>query len=194
MRDILILDNRDSFVFNLQHRLFEIGHKSVVLRSDSITVAEIAEFAPSAIVVSPGPGHPRDAGISVEAISAFSGRVPILGVCLGHQAIAAAFGSDVVPDGSPCHGRATRIDHVGHPLFDGIPSGFAAGRYHSLAVVEPVSDELDIIARGDGLVMAVAHRRHPTYGVQFHPESVLSPYGTRVLANFATCAELTAPP
>jgi anthranilate synthase/aminodeoxychorismate synthase-like glutamine amidotransferase len=182
---VVILDNRDSFVFNLAHRLWEVGVESHVVRSDQVDVDEIAEMAPAAIVISPGPGHPDQAGCSVELVQRLSGVVPILGVCLGHQAIGVACGGTVSRDERPCHGRATPVTHSGHALFEGIPQTFRAGRYHSLALERPVPDSLEVLATGDQLVMAVAHRTHPTYGVQFHPESILSPEGTRLLANFA---------
>jgi anthranilate synthase/aminodeoxychorismate synthase-like glutamine amidotransferase len=190
---IVILDNRDSFVFNLAHRFWEIGVQSRVVRSDQVAVSDVEAMGPRAIVISPGPGHPDDAGCSVDVVRHFSGVVPVLGVCLGHQAIGVAFGGKVSPDGRPCHGRATTVNHEGHPLFEGIPSAFRAGRYHSLALERPIPEELEIIANGDGLVMAVTHRSQPTYGVQFHPESILSPEGTHLLGNFARMAGLTTP-
>lgn len=184
---VLILDNRDSFVFNLQHRFHEIGVGADVVSSDLADI-ELARRA-DAICLSPGPGHPNDAGCCVEVVRQLSGVVPILGVCLGHQAIGVAFGGIVSRDGRPCHGRATAMVHHGHALFDGIEPQFEAGRYHSLAIEEPLPAALTEIARGDGLVMAVAHEVHPTYGVQFHPESILTPDGTRLLANFVALAQ-----
>ena len=182
---VLILDNRDSFVFNLQHRFFEVGASADVVRSDEVLFEEVAAWTNyDAICISPGPGHPDDAGISVEVVRRLSGAVPILGVCLGHQAIGVAFGGVVTPDGQPCHGRATTMTHSGHPLFAGISASFQAGRYHSLAIEEPLPDALVPLAHGDGLVMAVAHREHPTYGVQFHPESILTDVGHAILSNF----------
>lgn len=187
---ILILDNRDSFVFNLQHRFFEVGASSDVVRSDALRVDDI-RIGPDgydAICISPGPGHPSEAGISVEVVHELSGHVPILGVCLGHQAIGVAFGGVVTPDNMPCHGRATTMTHTAHPLFADVPSPFSAGRYHSLAIEEPLPSVLTSIAHGDGLVMAVAHRDHPTFGVQFHPESILTDVGFRLLRNFVDLA------
>lgn len=182
---VWILDNRDSFVFNLQHRLFEVGVESRVVSSEATTIEDLEAASLDALVISPGPGHPDDAGVSVAAIRALTGRVPILGVCLGHQAIGVAFGGTVSPDQRPCHGRATAMTHDGHPLFAGITSPFDAARYHSLAIDEPVPDDLQVIARGDELIMAIVHERHPTYGVQFHPESILSEDGLTLLRNFA---------
>lgn len=186
--DILILDNRDSFVFNLQHRFHEVGASAEVVRSDAITVNDVLAAAPDALCISPGPGHPDDAGISVALVRAASGVIPILGVCLGHQAIGVAFGGVVSPDGRPCHGRATATTHSGHALFDGIAATFETGRYHALAIEEPLPPQLQCLARGDDLVMAVAHREHPTFGVQFHPESILTPDGAQLLANFVYIA------
>ena len=183
--EIVILDNRDSFVFNLAHRLWEVGAPSVVVRSDAITLDELRSWHPAALVLSPGPGHPADAGICIEAVREFSGAIPILGVCLGHQAIAVAFGGVVRRDEAPCHGRASTIEHDSSALFDGVAPRFDAGRYHSLAVCEPVPNVLRVTARGDELVMALQHVEHPTFGVQFHPESVLSPDGFAILRNFA---------
>lgn len=183
--EVVILDNRDSFVFNLAHRLWEVGVPSVVVRSDEITLEELRSWRPRALVVSPGPGHPDDAGISVAAIRELAPQIPILGVCLGHQAIAVAFGGVVDRDERPCHGRGTPVEHDGSSLFDDIPTRFVAGRYHSLAVREPVPECLRVTARGDGLVMALEHRDLPVYGVQFHPESVLSPDGRVLLRNWA---------
>lgn len=182
--EVVILDNRDSFVFNLAHRLWEVGAPSVVVRSDAISLDELRSWRPAALVLSPGPGHPDDAGICVAAVREFSGELPILGVCLGHQAIAVAFGGVVERDEAPCHGRASRVSHDGSDLFAGVAAAFEAGRYHSLAVREPVPDVLRVTARADGLVMAVEHAEHPTFGVQFHPESVLSPDGFAILRNF----------
>lgn len=185
---VLILDNRDSFVFNLQHRFHEIGITADVVASDAIDLVGVRATGADAVCISPGPGHPNTAGISVELVRELSGVIPILGVCLGHQAIGVAFGGVVSPDGAPCHGRATTISHHGHPLFAGIPPHFEAGRYHSLAIEEPLPEALIAIASGDGIVMAIAHREHPTFGVQFHPESILTTVGHTLLANFVTLA------
>ncbi len=190
--ELVILDNRDSFVFNLAHRFWECGvHDIAVVRSDEISVDELGRWRPAALVISPGPGHPDDAGVSQEAIGAFHGRVPILGVCLGHQAIVTAFGGVVRRNEQPCHGRATRVavERRG-ALFAGVPDAFDAGRYHSLAAVEPLPESLVATARGDGLVMALEHRDEPVFGVQFHPESVLTKQGFAILTNFARIAGL----
>lgn len=182
---VLILDNRDSFTFNLAHRLFEVGVAVGVARSDALTLDALCALEPRALVISPGPGHPRDAGISVAAIQHLSGQLPILGVCLGHQAIGLAFGARVEPNMAPRHGRASAIEHGGADLFAGISSPMEAARYHSLVVCEPVPEPLIAQARCDGFVMALRHRAHPTFGVQFHPESILTPDGLSLLANFA---------
>ena len=184
---VLILDNRDSFVFNLQHRFHECGATSDVTCSEDVDIGEIARNY-DAVCISPGPGHPHDAGDSVAVIRSLSGRVPILGVCLGHQAIGVAFAATVVPNGRPCHGRATMVRHDGHALFDGISRDFEVGRYHALSIERPLPGALREIATGDDMVMAVAHREHQTFGVQFHPESVLTPDGLRVLSNFLEIA------
>jgi anthranilate synthase/aminodeoxychorismate synthase-like glutamine amidotransferase len=181
---VLILDNRDSFVFNLAHRLFEVGAKSSVVRSDEVTLDAIRAWRPSRIVISPGPGYPSDAGISIDVVRAFADTTPILGICLGHQAIIEAFDGEVVEDGAPVHGRATDIEHDGRGIFAGIDSPLSVGRYHSLAAREPLPEELVETARGDGIVMGVRHRSLPVVGLQFHPESVLTPDGYRMLENF----------
>jgi para-aminobenzoate synthetase component II len=182
--EIVILDNRDSFVFNLAHRFEELGKSSVVVRSDAIDLETLQDWDPAALVISPGPGHPAQAGISVAAIEVFSGKIPILGVCLGHQAIGQAFGGRVVPSGRPRHGMASSILHDGTGIFDGLPSPFDAARYHSLIVESPLPQCLVATAWTDGFVMALAHRSHPTFGVQFHPESILTTAGYGLLANF----------
>ena len=181
--DVLILDNRDSFVFNLAHRLYEVGCEAAVVRSDEVTVAQLEGWNPSALVISPGPGHPDEAGVSIEAIRRFAGEIPILGVCLGHQAIAVAFGGEVRPSDQPMHGMASTVEHDGGGLFAGLPDGFDAARYHSLIVSE-VPDELIVSARSDGFVMGLRHRKWPVYGLQFHPESVLTDVGVGLLRNF----------
>lgn len=181
--ELIILDNRDSFVFNLAHRFWEVGTRAVVVRSDQIDLAGLQELKPSGLVVSPGPGHPDEAGVSVEAIRHFAGEIPILGVCLGHQAVAVAFGGRVRPGGRPMHGMATSIEHDGTGVFEGLSNPLEAGRYHSL-IVEDVPDCLEVDARGDGVAMGIRHRRYAVYGVQFHPESVLTSEGRGILGNF----------
>jgi para-aminobenzoate synthetase component II len=182
--ELVVLDNRDSFTFNLAHRVAELGGEAVVTRSDAVTLDELIAWRPAALIVSPGPGHPDAAGVSVAAIEYFSGRIPILGICLGHQAIVSAFGGTVSPNGAPMHGKPSPIAHDATGVFNGLPNPFQAGRYHSLVAHEPLPESLRVTARCDGFVMAVQHRRHPTYGVQFHPESVLTPEGYGLLENF----------
>jgi len=187
---LLILDNHDSFTFNLA-TVFEKSFDRVeVVRSDSLGAADVRALEPSAVVISPGPGSPADAGCSIDVVRLLSGLVPILGVCMGHQAIGAAFGARVVRAPSTMHGKTSDITHDGRGLFDGAPSPFSATRYHSLAIDEAsMPDELRVTARsGDGLMMALEHRSHPTFGVQFHPESVLTDAGPRLLANFSAIA------
>ena len=191
---IVILDNRDSFVLNVQHRLWEIGVDSVVVPSHATRLDEIEDRDPAGIIVSPGPQGPDEAGISTAAIRVFGSRVPVLGICLGHQCIAVAHGVAVAPNANACHGRASPIEHDGQGVLEGLPSPFEAGRYHSLAASEPPPDSpLQVSARladGSGLVMGLRHRTLPIEGVQFHPESVLTPLGYDILARFARQAGL----
>jgi anthranilate synthase/aminodeoxychorismate synthase-like glutamine amidotransferase len=186
---IAILDNRDSFVLNVRHRLAELGVESRVLPSHATRLDELAALAPSGIVVSPGPQGPDEAGVSTAAIRAFGTRIPVLGICLGHQCIAVAYGVPVAPNANACHGRASPVEHDGRGFLAGVPSPFEAGRYHALAAAEPAPDSpLVVTARltdGSGLVMGLRHRELPVEGVQFHPESVLTPEGYRILASFA---------
>lgn len=188
---ILVLDNYDSFVFNVVRYFEELGQEVRVVRNDALDVAGIRALAPEALVVSPGPCTPAEAGVSLPAIRDLSGRLPILGVCLGHQAIGAAFGGRVERARRPLHGQATPIAHEGKRLFAGLPAPMPVGRYHSLVVTpEPgMADNLAVDAVSDeGEVMALSHRRHPTYGVQFHPESVLTENGHAIFANFLDLA------
>ncbi len=186
--EIVILDNRDSFVFNLAHRLWECGGRDIsVIRSDRIDCDVLESWRPRAIVLSPGPGRPEDAGCSIDVVRRFSGRVPILGVCLGHQAIARAFGAEVSVSGHPMHGKATVVEHDGNGLYEGLPERFLVGRYHSLHVESP-GKELIATAWSDGFNMGIRHRDFPTFGVQFHPESVLTPCGPQLLQNFLRSA------
>jgi anthranilate synthase component 2 len=193
-RDLLVVDNYDSFTYNLVHELGRHAIDMRVVRNDALDVSAISAAPPAAIVFSPGPGTPARAGRCLELIAALNGRVPMLGVCLGHQAIGQAYGARVTHAGAVVHGQATLVEHHGHLLFDGIPARFSAGRYHSLCV-EPGSlpAELEPIASSDdGTLMALAHRRARVFGVQFHPESVLTKYGPRVLANFLSVAGLAS--
>ncbi len=183
---ILILDNHDSFTHNVARYCAELGHAVEVVLSDRITLAGIEALAPEALIVSPGPGRPEDAGVSMAAIRHFSGRLPILGVCLGHQAIGAAFGGAITRAAEPMHGRASTVRHDGSGPFAGLPAQVRVGRYHSLIVAPtPAMDAaLRVTARSEaGEVMALAHRSHPTFGIQFHPESVLSEHGHRMIGN-----------
>lgn len=189
---ILLIDNYDSFVHNLARYVQELGLTARVVRNDELTLAEIASLAPAAVILSPGPCTPSEAGISVDLVRELGQHIPILGVCLGHQAIVAAFGGDVIRAPQPVHGRRSEVQHAGTPLFRGIPTPFAAARYHSLIADEAtLPDELVVTARtADGIPMAVEHRSRPIYGVQFHPESVLTEGGHRLLANFLEMAGL----
>jgi anthranilate synthase component 2 len=181
---VLMVDNYDSFTWNLVHLFEELGAEVAVYRNDAISVEGAEALAPDRLVVSPGPGRPADAGISVELIRRLGPRVPTLGVCLGHQAVVEAFGGRVGAAGALLHGKASRIRHDASGIFTGLPEEFEAGRYHSLAAVE-VPDELIVTARtDDGEVMGVRHRIHPVEGVQFHPESVLTPRGPQLARNF----------
>jgi anthranilate synthase/aminodeoxychorismate synthase-like glutamine amidotransferase len=183
---IVLIDNYDSFVYNLARYLAEMRCATEVIRNDRVSVAELSAMKPAAILLSPGPCTPTEAGISLEVVRQLRGRVPILGVCLGHQAIAAAFGAEIVRAPEPVHGRTSLIEHRGQGLFAGIPNPFTAARYHSLIVREAtLPEELIVTARTpDGMVMAIEHRSEPLFGVQFHPESVLTESGHRLLANF----------
>jgi anthranilate synthase/aminodeoxychorismate synthase-like glutamine amidotransferase len=183
---ILLIDNYDSFVYNLVQELGELGAEPVVHRNDAIDTAGIESAAPDAIVISPGPGRPESAGISMAVISTFAGRIPILGVCLGHQCIGEVFGGRTVSAPTLMHGKTSQIHHDDKGVFTGLPNPFVATRYHSL-VIEPesVPDELEVTARTqDGVVMGFRHRSLAVEGVQFHPESVLTASGPALLANF----------
>jgi anthranilate synthase component 2 len=182
---ILLLDNYDSFTYNLAQYLGELGHAPVVRRNDEITVGEIESMRPDRIVISPGPGRPEDAGISLEVIRGFGSRVPMLGVCLGHQGIGYAFGGDVVRAPVLMHGKVSSVQHDGKGVFAGVSQPFTAGRYHSLIVADPPPAPLEISARTDeGIIMGLRHREWPVHGVQFHPESVLTGEGRKILRNF----------
>ncbi len=187
---LLVLDNYDSFTYNLVQYAGELGADPVVYRNDALSVEGVLALAPAAIVVSPGPCTPREAGISVPLVRAAAGRVPVLGVCLGHQAIGEAFGGQVVRADRLMHGKTTSVAHTGHPLFEGIADPFEAMRYHSLVVSpEGLPPELEVTAWSDDRaagseIMAICHRSLPVYGVQFHPESVGTASGKRLLSNF----------
>ncbi|HEU5042367.1 MAG TPA: aminodeoxychorismate/anthranilate synthase component II [Gemmatimonadales bacterium] len=188
---ILLIDNYDSFVYNLARYVRELGEEPVVRRHDALTAEEVLGLAPSHVIISPGPCSPTEAGISTEVVRQVGPHVPILGVCLGHQCIGAAYGAEIVRAGRPMHGKTSRIFHQGTGLFTGLPTPFLATRYHSL-VIAPASvpPELEVTATSDdGEIMAVRHTRHPVYGVQFHPESVLTEHGYRLLDHFLHGAE-----
>lgn len=183
---LLMLDNYDSFTYNLVQYFGELSEEVKVLRNDQTTVEEIAALAPTRICVSPGPCSPAEAGISIELIRHFAGKLPILGVCLGHQAIGAAYGGDIVRAQQIMHGKVSSITHRGTDVFKGLPSPFTVTRYHSLAIDRNTLPEcLEITAEtDDGEIMGVRHKTLPVYGVQFHPESVLSEHGHALLKNF----------
>ena len=183
---LLLLDNYDSFTYNLYHYFGELGAVATVLRNDALGVADALALRPQAIVISPGPCDPDRAGISVDLVREAAGICPILGVCLGHQAIAQAFGGRIVGAPQIMHGKVSEIEHAGDDLFRGLPSPFLATRYHSL-VAEPATlpDCLEVTARTrDGVIMAVRHRELPIHGVQFHPESIETEHGHQLLKNF----------
>ena len=183
---ILLLDNYDSFVYNLSRYVRELGETPLVIRNDAISLDQIRALAPSHIIVSPGPCSPAEAGISVSTIREFGASIPILGVCLGHQAIGTAYGAEVVRARRPMHGKTSRIHHDGSELFTGVPSPFTATRYHSLVIApDSLPSTLRVTATSeDGEIMAVAHRTDPVVGVQFHPESALTEHGYWLIDRF----------
>ena len=182
---ILLIDNYDSFTYNLAQFLGQLGEKLEVRRNDQITIDEIADRKPQRIVISPGPGEPQNAGICIDVIRQFTGKIPILGVCLGHQAIGFAFGGKVVRAPTLMHGKTSRIHHDSKTIFRELPQDFVATRYHSLIVEKKgLPRELEISAETDGLIMGLRHRKVPLEGVQFHPESVLTEVGMQMLRNF----------
>jgi len=182
---LLLLDNYDSFTFNLAQYLGELGAALLVKRNDEISLDDVGEMRPDHIVISPGPGRPEDAGISVELIRRFGPTTPLLGVCLGHQSIGIAFGGEVVRARQLMHGKTSSVQHDGRGVFKGVQQPFVAGRYHSLVVGEPLPESLEMAARTeDGTIMGVRHRTFPVHGVQFHPESVLTGEGRQLLRNF----------
>ncbi|WP_421860553.1 anthranilate synthase component II [Parvibaculum sp.] len=189
---ILVIDNFDSFVHNLARYVGELGHERRTIRTDKISVDEALALTPQAIILSPGPCGPDKAGISVPLVKAAAAHsIPLLGVCLGHQAVAAAFGGRILRAAKPVHGKPSRIYHEGEDIFAGLPSPFTAGRYHSLVAELPASGMLRATAHTqDGVLMALAHNELPIFGVQFHPESVLTEHGHALLANFFRLAKV----
>ena len=187
---VLVIDNFDSFTYNLVQLIGELGRKVAVYRNDQIGAAEAQALKPSHLVISPGPGTPEEAGVSMEMIRAFAGKIPILGVCLGHQAIGQAFGGEVIRAKTLMHGKTSPIEHDGRSVFRGLPSPFTATRYHSLAVKrETLPDCLEVTAwTADGEIMGLQHRSRPIHGVQFHPESIATEHGHDMLANFLEIA------
>jgi anthranilate synthase component 2 len=189
MPAVTLIDNYDSFTFNLVHYLGSLGAEVSVHRNDQMSVGDILAARPDAIVLSPGPCTPHEAGICLDLIQAASAEIPIFGVCLGHQAIGEAFGGEVVRAPSPMHGKISEISHASETIFRGINGPFRATRYHSLVVKrDSLPDDLRVTAETDGLVMALSHRERPTHGVQFHPESIASEHGHRILSNFLDLA------
>jgi anthranilate synthase component 2 len=190
MRRVALIDNYDSFTFNLVHYLGELGAEVAVWRNDQISVEETLAEKPGAIVLSPGPCTPNEAGICLDLVRAASETTPILGVCLGHQTIGQAFGAEIVRAPAPMHGKVSRIEHNARGIFHGLNGPFQATRYHSLVIERAsVPADLEVSAESeDGLVMAVEHRDRPVYGVQFHPESIASEHGRRLLRNFLDLA------
>ena len=187
---ILLIDNYDSFVYNLARYIGELGRERRVVRSDAVSVAEVLAMDPEAIVISPGPGTPDQAGVCLEVVRRLGSLAPILGVCLGHQCVGQAYGGRVAQARAPVHGKSALLRHGGAGLFAGLPDPLRVGRYHSLVVEPPAGDELEVTARtDDGAVMARQHRSNPVYGVQFHPESVLTEHGHDLIANFLAAAD-----
>lgn len=182
---IVVIDNYDSFTYNLVQYLGELGAEIRVFRNDQVTIAELRELNPDHLLISPGPGDPDDGGISLQAIAELGPDTPTLGVCLGHQAIGAAFGGEVIGAPRLMHGKTSPVHHEGEGIFAGIPSPFTATRYHSLIVDEPLPDCLEPLAyTPEGELMGLRHREYPIYGVQFHPESILTEHGKDLLQNF----------
>ena len=194
MPSVLLIDNYDSFTYNLVQAFLVLGAEVDVHRNDQIEVAEALDMEPSHLVISPGPGRPENAGVSLAMIEAFEGRVPVLGVCLGHQCLADAFGGKVVHAGEIMHGKTSRINHDGKGVFAGVPDRFEAVRYHSLAIEpESLPEELEVTARTDnGIIMGVRHRKYAIEGMQFHPESIVTPAGKQLLQNFLDMKETGA--
>jgi len=188
---LVLIDNYDSFAYNLVHFLGELGADCAVFRNDKISAAEVLRLAPKGIVLSPGPCTPNEAGICLELIEKAGRSVPILGVCLGHQAIGQAYGGKVVRAPQPMHGKLSKITHTGKGVFSSLPKSFEVTRYHSLIIErQSLPGDLEVTAEAGGLIMGLAHRRDPVHGVQFHPESIASEHGHALLANFLELAGL----
>ncbi len=183
---ILMIDNYDSFTFNIVQYLEQMGEDVVVFRNDKVTVDRIDKLKPQVIFLSPGPGTPRDAGVTVDVVREFHKTIPIMGICLGHQSIGYAFGGEIVRAGRIMHGKVSPVHHDGRTIFAGLPDPFTAGRYHSLVVrPETLPSCLEVSARtAEGEIMGLRHKEFPVEGIQFHPESVLTPQGKRILRNF----------
>jgi anthranilate synthase component II len=189
MPSVTLIDNYDSFTFNLVHYLGELGAEVTVHRNDKVSIADVLAAGPDAIVLSPGPCTPHEAGICLDLISAASETIPMFGVCLGHQAMGASFGGDVVRAPLPVHGKISEIQHRAEKIFRGINGPFRATRYHSLVVKrDTLPADLEVTAETEGLIMALSHKERPTHGVQFHPESISSEHGHRILSNFLDLA------
>jgi len=190
-RGFLVIDNYDSFTYNLVQYLGELGHVPEVARNDAISVADVARMAPLGVVISPGPCTPKEAGISTDLVRELGPELPVLGVCLGHQCIGEAFGGDIVRAPKVMHGKLSTIRHDGRGVFQGLPNPITATRYHSLVIApESVPRDLEVSARtDDGVIMGVRHRRYPVEGVQFHPESILTDAGHDLLRNFIDLAQ-----
>ena len=189
---LLLLDNYDSFTYNVYQLLCDLGAKVEVIRNDMATVKEIAKKGYEAIVISPGPGVPKDAGITEELINTMKGKVPILGICLGHQAIGEVFGGRVTGAGEICHGKTSPITHNGTEIYRGLPQQIEVGRYHSLIVSrDGLPDCLEVTSElADGTIMGLKHKEYPIYGMQFHPESILTPQGRTMMKNFLSLINL----
>lgn len=189
---LLLLDNYDSFTYNVYQLLCDLGAEVEVIRNDMATVKEIAKKGYEAIVISPGPGVPADAGITEELINTMKGKVPILGICLGHQAIGEVFGGRVTGAGEICHGKTSPITHNGAEIYKGLPQQIEVGRYHSLIVSrEGLPDCLEVTSElADGTIMGLKHKKYPVYGMQFHPESILTPQGRTMMENFLSLINL----
>lgn len=182
----VLIDNYDSFTYILRHYLLETGHECVVYRNDAVTIADLVALSPERIIISPGPETPAQAGITMEVIAQFCERTPILGVCLGHQALGMHFGASLVRAASPVHGKTSDVYHTGHPFFHDVPSPFTAMRYHSLILESLAGTGLQTIAHtADGAIMALAHETYPCVGIQFHPESFGTEYGMQMVRNWA---------